>query len=559
MSTCPPYPANVRFIEDGTEVSAAITNQPLDDLRRRTEHLKCVLDNTIFENQGIQLRNVDVTDTVVDGDFVYFNNAVLKFDEALAGTQLVGTVFLPTLSSFTVGMATSVTGVPGSKKANIIVGGEVQSIVPNDLLQLTDTFTTPGDLGVPFYLSAIDAGKITLTKPGVAVIAGYFIGATTFFVNIDIRNLGENHIHIRLELDRSVFAAVAKPNPMGALWPAGAFNYPAAILSPFPPAPPEGVVLLVNGIAYLYYQDFFIDSDGLWLTGLVPNPTIPAVTPPPPPPVDSQNYVLYYIMSAADTQAGVTTLHAGPNIEIENCIPGGPLTSGDLKIKSTSTIVELSGTAPGHIIVKDIQYAAVSDQLEIQRGPVVEKLGAGTNIALTETLPGTWRIDSAAMSTLVAPLPDISLRNAKDKILDELRSYIQFPGDGTPSGILAKIHFPGGLPAASSVEIAAQYFGEGAATIGSNTEFGFSMSYWVDSPGNNWRAPFVALAPIDLDLGAYSGFVGAKQTLFSFTIPFGTPEAVIHLRIDRRPNTAFAFPYVDNVGVLQFIYRMTLV
>ena len=154
------------------------------------------------------------------------------------------------------GVAIDVIGAPGSKTATILHNGELRNVVATDLILSYESLILPDDLGKPYYLAAdaLEPGKLTKEQPGYSVVVGYFVNATTFLVAPDLRNLGESHLHIRTVLDRTQFVPDNKPNP-DPYWSGhadGIYKYDAALLNPFPPLPPEGTCLLVNGVAYLY-------------------------------------------------------------------------------------------------------------------------------------------------------------------------------------------------------------------------------------------------------------------------------------------------------------------
>lgn len=79
----------------------------------------------------------------------------------------------------------------------------------------------------------------------------------------------------------------------------------------------------------------------------------------------------------------VTSLETTDDSPITITDPNGrPATNGPLIIKAGFTVTEASNAEPGSLVVKDIT------NFSMKRGRVVEKILAGTNIALSSTFPG---------------------------------------------------------------------------------------------------------------------------------------------------------------------------
>jgi len=191
------YNSPVRHVRPGESVTAGVTSRSTRALEQRSSYLKDRLDAI---QQGRALVDADVTlsSDVLVGTPVYWNAVNLRYEPALASTTVAADNSLEfSTSSFCVGICTDKST---STSGAVTLFG--LATVPS--LSNATTDTTPG----LYYVSGINAGKLTRTRPQVAIPACYVLGAkdacdtnVTVLVLPQFGSFFDDHIHYRFVLD----------------------------------------------------------------------------------------------------------------------------------------------------------------------------------------------------------------------------------------------------------------------------------------------------------------------------------------------------------------------
>lgn len=446
----PIYPTNVPLIVDGSSVSAETINPSFQALMDRTAHLKHHIDNLVIQQQALVAFNARVADTVTSERVVFFNATTGIFEPAFANLVIQeGAIYKLSPGSFALGIATNIIGTGANRTADIILRG-----VAN--LRVADISASGFEQGRPYYLTnnSAQAGRITFIKPALEIFILSFVGPiinhrSRCIINIDIKNLGENHLHYKFSLPVANFVS------FGAL---GAHRlYPASLLNPFPPIPYESAILNVNGMNRRYGPDFEIIPDGV----------VYYTTHHPFPPPAPQAIELFYSQPAS-LDIPVTSLVAGTgNVTVSNNFPGGPPNFGALQIRIIN-VLDVAPNIAGNIVVKNITSNTTNGRLEINTGPIVETLVAGENIRLSPTTgQGTVSIRAFETPREVQVFDRHLIGASTVATLGDI-SYIRFPVP-PPAGILQlKILQLAGY---NRINFRISYIGEAGSTTATSAPF----------------------------------------------------------------------------------------
>lgn len=196
MGTGRSYNSPVRHVRPGESVTAGVTSRSTRALEQRSAYLKDRLD--AIEN-GRALIDADVTlsSDVLVGMPVYWNSASLRYEPAMASAAVTAEGSLEfSASSFCVGICTD-------KNTNTSGSVTLFGLTTISTLQNATSDTTPG----LYYVSGINPGKLTRTRPQVAVPACYVFGAkdactttVTILVLPQFGSFFDDHIHYRFDL-----------------------------------------------------------------------------------------------------------------------------------------------------------------------------------------------------------------------------------------------------------------------------------------------------------------------------------------------------------------------
>jgi hypothetical protein len=192
------WPHNIKHVTPGEPVQAGIVGRPDRTLEERTEYLKERLDAAEL---GRALFEVDATVSpdVLPGQPVYWNWATNRYEKALVAVEqdAVTQVFTVQPSSDCVGLCYR---KKAADRADIVLRGLV---VFNDLTNSIGETVEPGK----YYLSAVEAGKLSKQKPPVTVIVCHVQGPRDncsdklrVVVMPQTRDYIEEHTHYRFEL-----------------------------------------------------------------------------------------------------------------------------------------------------------------------------------------------------------------------------------------------------------------------------------------------------------------------------------------------------------------------
>lgn len=189
---------NIKHVQPGEPVQAGIVGRPDRTLEERTEYLKDRLDAAEL---GRAIFEVDATISpdVEAGHAVYWNWTTQRYEKALVAVELddVTQVFTVQPSSDCVGMCYR-------KKAN-----DRADIVLRGLVTFDNLDNSIGQNVVPgkYYLSAVEAGKLSKQKPPVTVVVCHVQGPRDncsdklrVIVMPQSRDYVEEHTHYRFDL-----------------------------------------------------------------------------------------------------------------------------------------------------------------------------------------------------------------------------------------------------------------------------------------------------------------------------------------------------------------------
>lgn len=192
------WPYNIKHVTPGEPVQAGIVNRPDRTLEERTEYLKERLDAAEL---GRAIFEVDATVSpdVLPGQPVYWNWANNRYEKALVAVEQD-----PDTQVFTVQPSSDCVGMCYRKKAadraDIVLRGLV---IFNDLTNSIGETVAPGK----YYLSAVEAGKLSKQKPPVTVIVCHVQGPRDncsdklrVVVMPQSRDYVEEHTHYRFDL-----------------------------------------------------------------------------------------------------------------------------------------------------------------------------------------------------------------------------------------------------------------------------------------------------------------------------------------------------------------------
>ena len=407
---------DTRFIINGQPVDSSSTNKPILDLIERTDYLKDQIDGLSYNAENNRRSNVDCDDSCIDSQLVYLDATTKKWKPSLfvindsSGT----TDYVLNNSSFAQGLIKNISGVAGERKGDIYITGYVVNINPTNLME-----SAPAEVGVPYYLSGTQEGKITIIRPSKGgVFIGKFASLTTFLLSLNVSHDAESHHHQWMTLDGSKFQDLGSDE----------WLYPASEIASFPPTPLESSMLYVNGSLYYYGNSFSIDPDGLHYF---------SSDYPPSSDINIFNAMLFFVQISSSGNGLVYELHPKTsNVEITDCDTGDDSSSGRLGI-SVINEIESHLNQMGHNVVKRIQ-SSDDGIIHVFFGNVVESVLGGTGI---EAINNNGNIIVSSQNPYadgIIEISDIVLLGAREKIHPQNQvSYICFPSN-ISTGIICK-------------------------------------------------------------------------------------------------------------------------
>lgn len=603
-----PFPPTVDLLIDGKPVDAGTTNVPLSQLANRTLSNKERIDAIAARGALISLPDVPVDDAVLDSQLVYWDAITEKLKVGIAELTAAGAPpeYVPTARCYVLGIAQNIRGTPGAKICDLHIRGLVPSINTTNFLHTGEAAV----YGEAYYLTVLAAeiGRATSSRPGLRVFVGILRSDDSFFLDPDIQSLGEDHLHQQATLDPDEWLDLGTPlaltgtltftpstttvTGVGTLFTSelaagniirldaddywvridhivsdtelvlvkdydstggagagtkadGPWVYPGTLLSPWPAIPFTSVVMVVNGSVMTFGVEYTADLDGVhWLDQDFPFSH------------NDFEAQIFWVFPLGKTAPGVTRLKSGtPSVLIENCSPGGPTDSGDLKVSVIPRVDLLSSAQSGSSVLKSLAVSSVTGDLQAKFGPVVEKLVAGVGVKLTPVSgQGSVRVDVTALDEIIAPLPEILLRNTKQSWRN-VTPYIEMR-EGVRSGFMAKIRLPEVINVGEPFQLIFEMLGESSISSSAQSAV-FTVKYNVIDPT---AADSLSKATLSLTstvvfpfpYTAYSTFKTiAAQIPGSQLIPNGTLSMLVER--DDVSDT-----YTGNVGIVNPLYRVKL-
>lgn len=191
--------ANGEYIEED------VLNRPIRQLRERTDLLYSRINDTIGSStfEALRVVDVDLTDgshgTPEVKDVVYLDQDARAYTKAIARTDVDSNLFQTAdASAYAVGVLVSKSG----DKGTVLTSGKLTLATDSDWdlsdLLVTDEEFRPG----PYYLSSVEAGKLTAYPKGMAIYIGYFTDSQgnpgsggIAMINPQYKDVGEAHLH----------------------------------------------------------------------------------------------------------------------------------------------------------------------------------------------------------------------------------------------------------------------------------------------------------------------------------------------------------------------------
>lgn len=406
----------VRFISNGEQVEAGVTNQPMRTIDQNTRYLKEVLDNLV-RGENIIARNQVVDSAVLKGQPVYFDRTTQSFKQALGNVELDADT-----GSFETSASSQVWGICNEKHTSTNADILLHGITRIDLSNAVDGDVDPG----LYYLSNQTAGKLTLHRPPVG-ISVVLVGSVTednenlVYVNTQFHDLLEAHKHYKFELLSFPAGDTAPPvegerhtisNADNAIegWlpaddeifedkaPEGAkFGYnisESALSQLWPPMPLEGCFLelypggeeLGSAVPSGAGELVVFDRNGIWWMsdcyGHAPwdtaldTTTIDGDSLSECPLHGDRHLILWFTRpSFANNGTWVSSLQTrdGSGLVLTCVDNGEAATTGHLLLDLDLDLTVGDSDADGHIVFKELANK------KFQLGPVVESITAGSS------------------------------------------------------------------------------------------------------------------------------------------------------------------------------------
>lgn len=187
--------------ENGEPVDAQVAGRATRALEQRSAYLKARLE-ALESGEAVFLWEETVADDVRVGMPVFFNAATARFEKALAALDTDANGQLAGAAS------SDVIGVVAYKHNSTLADVAVAGRVVVDLTEAVADKTAGGR----YYLSGMEAGKMTLQRPGVTVPVLVATGVDdVVYVNPQLRDLGDSHLHYKFDLYTQPAGELAPP------------------------------------------------------------------------------------------------------------------------------------------------------------------------------------------------------------------------------------------------------------------------------------------------------------------------------------------------------------
>jgi hypothetical protein len=567
-----PYKNIVRRIVDGTPTNAATTNQPVDDLAQRTDHLKELLDS-VDAGAILRVNDAPLQAAVILATPVYLAaDGVYKPAQALLSDNAAGSIAAVTgfVAGVVIGLSTSTSGTLA------LVG-----LIPAALIS-TSAWASVMEGGVfapgHYYLSSETAGKITQDPGALAIYVGQALPDGSFHV-APVAPVFGSHTHYRFELagtpagtvvDPSVGNphSVSVPNPAVRGWlpatatyfpaytiPAGAsFGYNLAHASEadlravFPPIPLDGVDLVQESLTVPGGRYQVTETGIWWMTnayGLVPWPTDYAIS------AQADLLTFWFSRLRFATANGVVTKienHAQTLLPIDIVNASGVASStGRLFLRVSSLLPNDNDTDGGELALKLVAAGKHS------RGPVVARLKPGPGVAISgshgtvaDGFYGTLTIGLGNSDALQGFAQMANLNNARHDWIDDVQ-MVTLPA-GRTSGPVFVLEVSRLAPATSNVRLRPWLY----SSITGAVPAGVTVQYRVVTPSTGNAAlpsgftTLTTLAGRGVGAGQAAEFDVAPDIL---NVPAGS---TILIKVNRVTGDGFA----GNLGIIRLGFNL---
>lgn len=189
---------NIKHVQPGEPVQAGIVGRPDRTLEERTEYLKDRLDASELGRAIFEVDATISTDVEI-GHAVYWNWTTQRYEKALVAVELDDVTQV-----FTVQPSSDCVGICYRKKS-----ADRADIVLRGLVTFDNLDNSIGQTVAPgkYYLSAVEAGKLSKQKPPVTVVVCHVQGPRDncsdklrVIVMPQSRDYVEEHTHYRFDL-----------------------------------------------------------------------------------------------------------------------------------------------------------------------------------------------------------------------------------------------------------------------------------------------------------------------------------------------------------------------
>lgn len=496
-------------------LDAATLNIPLIEIENNLNSLDKTLKDNNLDKNSVRLLDQLIDSGVVNSRVVYFDVDRWK---TISSLDIIG----EQIHNYPLGIATNV----DSGKATIHLFGLVNSISSSFVEDLSIT------VGVPYYLSLNDPGKITAVQPTVGIFIGVFTSPSSFVLNIQVNT--QSHIHRRILLNPSSWVDVYPDHLL----------YPASELSQLP-LPFSSAVIVFDEKLFPTTGRYTVDSDGIKLTDLtffgdylsVPDTDVFSEI------TDSEFKIeLFYADPRTINLPGVMSLQSKTsNIILENVISGSENNTGSLYIKNipvvdSSTII----TQASNLVVKNIEVNSTTGVLTLQRGSYVERIRAGNNITVSSE-QGTVTVNASASKTVEVEIPNVFLQNSISRLVpNTLLNNIGFPHDRVTGAIFKKT-LPFNIDPSKNIDIFVHYFGD--STVENSVSVPFNFRFSLTKIASDLPTSSV------VNLEVQKSFTVVSKSIASISGHKGSDTLCIQL--ERQTGSGYAF----TVGIINLILR----
>ena len=570
----------IQHVDPNERVDAGITSRPT---RQLEEGLNALQDQVALmaDGEALILRDVTLHSSTVVGTPTYWEAAQVRMSPAFPAVS-----YDPDSGSINTQASARVRGIVFRKESStlgdVLIYGRVQ-------LDISSVVLGTGGAGL-YYLHPTVAGKLTKTRPVLAVPVLEVLGDGKVFVNPVIKSWVDEHVH-------SVRSLVCRPagdhTPPGGGgthtvtgadvslpgWlpanhasfsgnaPAGAkFGYnlaaDAETLALWPPTPVDAVCLIWDkGLNRVGGTELplgtggavIVDTNGIWWMSNCnadvpwPNETfvdgVSTATPsgdacPRPETMRLRLYMNRATLSGDRTI--VTSLTTAPNsvLTITDCY-GNAATRGDLVIAADLRLLESTETDEAGYIV----HKRIGDDGKVRRGPVVEGFNiVGGNFEVDgeydeerDVYQGLVTITFTADPAAKELRPILTaLTQAKQRSTDNRGSVIAFE-KGYPASIVCMFHVPAaGLSAATPMRVRTTLIGTAAGQLP-----GLTVSYRIIPRGTTTPATLPS-SSTTLSLGTMPTLTVADQFVELQTGTFNVdPGDHVILKVQRAHDDSY--------------------